>query len=301
MMPFYGDPELFRLAVASVQEQTDPNWTLTILDDLYPDESIEQWVRGLGDPRVEYRRNSKNLGVAANFAQCLRVATTEYLVIMGCDDLMRPNYVSAMRTLVVAHPHADYFQPGVRAVDGQGKPVRGAAEAAKARARARAVASARASSPTPSVELWGESLAASLLNANWTYFPSILWKAKTAREHGFRQEFHVVLDLALQLDIIAAGGSLVVDDTVLFDYRRHDASVSSWRAADGTRFEEERRFFTVQGELFDRMGWRAAAAQARLHATSRLNALATLPRAISSGSLAGVGALLKHASALPWR
>ena len=37
MMPFYGDPALFRLAVESILGQTDPGWRLVVIDDQYPD------------------------------------------------------------------------------------------------------------------------------------------------------------------------------------------------------------------------------------------------------------------------
>ena len=38
MLPFYGDPELLRRAVRSVQQQSRTDWRLTVVDDGYPDD-----------------------------------------------------------------------------------------------------------------------------------------------------------------------------------------------------------------------------------------------------------------------
>ena len=62
MVPFYGDPDLLKQTVASVRAQTDPEWTLTVVDDGYPDDSIPGYFAGLGDDRVRYERNEVNLG-----------------------------------------------------------------------------------------------------------------------------------------------------------------------------------------------------------------------------------------------
>ena len=37
VMPFYGDPGLFRAAVESVLAQSDGDWRLVVIDDVYPD------------------------------------------------------------------------------------------------------------------------------------------------------------------------------------------------------------------------------------------------------------------------
>ena len=55
----------------------------------------------------------------------------------------------------------------------------------------------------------------------------------------------MVQDLALLLDVVAAGGSMVLGDETVFLYRRHPGSDSALRAATGTRFDEEREFFST--------------------------------------------------------
>jgi hypothetical protein len=107
--------------------------------------------------------------------------------------------------------------------------------------------------------LRGEELAASLLRGNWLYFPSLCWRSEPLRRTGFREGLDVVQDLALVLDLVLDGQSLVVEPTTCFRYRRHRGSVSAVQAADARRFAEERHFFLDAAQRMRDRGWRRAA------------------------------------------
>ncbi|MDY7542789.1 glycosyltransferase family 2 protein [Cryobacterium sp. 5B3] len=285
MMPFYGDPALFRLAVQSVLDQDDPRWRLVVIDDLYPDTGPGEWVIGLDEPRITYIRNEVNLGVSGNFRKCTELATAEFTTIVGCDDLLRPNYVSRIHKLLDDFPDADFVQPGVSVMDASGHDTLPLADRVKGWYRPN-VAGATA--------LSGEPLAASLLAGAWTYFPSIAWRTARLRRHGFRTDLDVALDLALMIDIVATGGRLVLDDVPSFQYRRHSGSVSSWKANDGSRFIEESDFFAECAQRMTALHWSKAARIARRHLSSRLNALTRLPSSIGAGDRNGTALLLRH-------
>lgn len=285
MFPYYGDVSLMQLAVRSVLGQTDTDWRLTVVDDGYPDESIPGWFASLDDPRVRYFRNEKNLGANANYRKCLTLVEHDLVVIMGADDVMLPNYVEWLRAADAAFPEADIFQPGVHVIDERGASSNGPVERAKHFYAPRGKGMRALS---------GQDLAVSLLRGDWLYFPSLAWRARRMLEIGFRPGLDVVQDLALVLDIAKAGGTLVVDDQLAFHYRRHSGSDSSWRALEGTRFIEERRFFLQMAGEMDRLGWARAARVARLHVSSRANAATLLPRAAKAGNWAGVRNLARH-------
>ncbi|MFT4043973.1 MAG: glycosyltransferase family A protein [Gordonia sp. (in: high G+C Gram-positive bacteria)] len=260
MMPFYGDVAQFKQAVSSVLGQSDPDLRLVVVDDGFPDDEPRVWLAGLGDERVSYRRNDTNLGVNGNFRRCVELVTAERFVVMGCDDVMLPDYLATVRELAQAHPDAAVIAPGVEVIDSAGRVVRPLGDRIKSLL-----------APSGPTQLRGEALAASLYRGNWTYFPSLLWRAAPVREVGFRTGLDVVLDLALLCDLAAAGECLVYDPAVVFHYRRHDASVSSVQAVDGRRFDEETRFFAGERARCAARGWPRAARAARLHLTSRLH------------------------------
>lgn len=287
MMPFYGDIRFFKLAVESVLRQSDPNWRLVIVDDLYPDPAAGEWAASLDDVRVHYRRNKQNLGVSGNFARCVDLAESAFMVIMGCDDLLLPNYVERVQSLIGDFPDVSYVQPGVQVIDENGVATTPLPDLIKRFYRPRVSG--------PDV-LSGERLALSLLRGNWTYFPSIAWRTSIIKEIGFRPDLDVVLDLALQMRIVSENGSLVVDKAeTSYAYRRHAGSVSSWTAGDGTRFSEEAIYFMEVAATMRDLGWVRASRAARWHVSSRLNELASVPRAMRGAGARSALGLAVHA------
>ncbi len=264
MMPFYGDVAQFRQAVTGVLGQGDGDLRLVVVDDCYPDPAPGEWLASLDDPRVHYLRNDTNLGVNGNFRRCVELVEAEYFVVVGCDDVMTPDYLATVRALADDHPEAAVIAPGVEVIDDRDRVVRPLGDRIKDLLAPR-------TRPGEPVVLRGEAMATGLYHGNWTYFPSLLWRTAAVRDVGFRPGLEVVLDLALLVDLAAVGRSLVYDPTVVFHYRRHDASVSSVHAVDGRRFAEENAFFAEEARRCAARGWPRAARAARLHATSRLN------------------------------
>lgn len=282
MLPFYGDPELLRRAVRSVQEQDRTDWRLTVVDDGYPDDSIGPWFAGLGDDRVRYQRNPQRLGAQPNNRYCIDQVELPYFVMMGADDLMAPDYLRTVLALHARWPEAAVVQPGVAVMDEDDQPVRPLAD------RVKGLLAPRGRGPR---EVTGEDLVVSLLRGNWLYNPSLCWRTAALRQIP---ESADVFDLALPVAVIADGGSMVVDDHVVFRYRRHRSSDSGAGAAAGNRFAEERRYFRAEAERMSARGWRRASRAARGHISSRLNAAAQLAPALARRDRGALRTLGRH-------
>ncbi|WP_030773815.1 glycosyltransferase family 2 protein [Streptomyces sp. NRRL F-2664] len=287
MLPYYGDVQLMQDAVRSVLAQTDRDFRLVVIDDgKEPD--VPGWFAGLGDDRVHYTRNEQNLGITKNFQKCVQLSEADYVVIMGCDDLLHPHYLETVRAIVEAQPGIGMVQPGVEVIDGTGQVAQGLADNTKKRLYAPQVKGRRL--------MGGEELAASVLRGNWLYFPSIAWRGEVLRKVNFRDDYSVIQDLALVVDLLEAGEQMVIDNsTTVFQYRRHAVSESSVQAFSGTRFAEAERYFSAVAARMDARGWPKAARAARFHSASRLHALTMLPGALRSGNKAGARTLAKHA------
>ena len=274
MLPYYSHPDSAWAAIQSVLDQTSDAWRLVCVDDAYPGDPIRERLEALGDPRVVYIRNEANLGLAKNFNRCLDLVESPYFVMMGDDDRMHPDYIRVLSRLVENNPDVDVFQPGVNVIDESGNSVRPLADRVKGWVRPRVGENGRI--------LTAEQMAESLIRADWAYFPSIVWKSEVARSHRFDEQWAVALDLGLLLDIALAGGSMMVTDDVVFDYRRHLRSVSSVTAASGSRFEQEAAFFDAYAARMQAQGWRRAARIGRRRSISRLNAASEMLGAIAS-------------------
>ncbi|HJQ45115.1 MAG TPA: glycosyltransferase family 2 protein [Amycolatopsis sp.] len=286
LMPYYGDVGLMREAVRSVLAQTDSRWRLTVVDD-GAEPGVPEWFDGLGDERVRYLRNDRNLGVTGNFNRCLELAEHDLVVLMGCDDRMLPGYLETVLAAHDAVPDAGIIQPGVRLIDGAGRPTRTLVDEAKRRVYAPKVADRLLMS--------GERLALSLVRGDWLYFPSLCWRSSALEGVRFRDDLGVIQDLALLLELVQRGESLLVDNTVCFEYRRHAASESSTALQAGARFAEAEAFFAETATRLAEHGWGRAARAARLHLSSRLFAVTQLPSALADPGRRGAGALARHA------
>ncbi|AWB95894.1 glycosyl transferase family 2 [Agromyces badenianii] len=286
MMPFYGRTDHFLAAVESVLAQSDPDWRLFVIDDHNPDEEPGRRLREIHDPRIHYHRNAENQGINATFQAAIDRSENEWLTIFGCDDILLPGYVERVGRLAAQHPRAAFIHPGTRVIDETGGRAVPLVDRVKALYRPRVRGTA---------ELGGQDLATSLTRGNWMNFPAIAWRRAEVRAVGIRPGYRIVQDLALAIDLLYRGGTLVLDDTVVFEYRRHASSVSSWRATDGSRFVEEQRFFRGLAAEFRARGWKHAERAARAHLSSRINALTQLPGAVRSSSTGAPAVLVKHA------
>ncbi|MFW0155380.1 glycosyltransferase family 2 protein [Rothia sp. P6271] len=283
LFPYYGDVDFMKQAVRSVLGQTNPHWRLVVVDDGYPDDSIPGWFESLNDERITYMRNEKNLGANGNYTKALSFVENELVTVMGADDVMLPNYIDWFIEAAQEHPQAQIFQPGCVVIDENNALSNTLVEKTKAYYR-----------PNTSTELSGEELAVSILRGDWLYFPSLGWRAETIVGLGFREGLNVVQDMALVLDVAMSGGSLYYDEAVAFMYRRHKASDSSWRALEGTRFDEERTYFETIAQEMSALGWKKAAMVARVHFSSRMHALTLLPQATMAKKWNGVKNLVNH-------
>lgn len=287
MLPFWGKPEYLFETVDSVMTQDSDEWHLTVIDDCYPDERVPAYFASLHHPRVTYIRNEANAGIIANFRKCVELADAEYMTILGCDDRLLPQYVSTILADAKRFPGIDIIQPGVRTIGADGAPNSSLGDRIKSVLRPR--------TPDGPWMVSGGSACATLLTGDWLYWPSLAFNTAVLKTTPF-QDYEIILDLALIIDILAAGGQLLVDPALCFEYRRHAASLSGReKLLDGSRFSDERRYFRQAARQMAQHRWTKARFAASLHATSRLYAATLLPAALRTRNTKAIKALVRHA------
>ena len=286
-VPYWGDPALMRRTIESVLAQRDDRWRLTVVDDAYPDPTIQDWIGTLEDERITYVRNETNRGITENYATCRALAQQDLVMFLGCDDVLHPNFVATVLDAAHTFPTAAIIQPGVDIIDEHDQHASTLVDSIKQR-----IARPRVDRVT---ELSGEPLAASLLAGNWMYWPSLVFRTQVVNAFDFRDELPIIQDLALVLDMVVAGESLVLVPTTCFSYRRHSQSASATTLVDGTRFAGDRRYFRIAAEQARALGWRRAERAARMRLLSRAHALSMVPGAMLRRGDAPVRPLLTHA------
>ena len=245
-----------------------------MVDDNYPDPEPARWFSTLADPgQVPAQR--AGLGANGNYRRCLELASAPLVLIMGADDVMLPDHLQVVDRCVRAHPEATVVHTGVEVIDENDNTVRPLGDRVKG--------FYAPSGPGTRVGRGGYGGEPAPRQLDLLPVPRLADRLHPAI--GFRGGLDVVQDLALLLDVATAGGSLMFDPRLTFNYRRHSDQDSTVRALDGRRFDEEREFFLREAASFDRLGWTNAARVARWHVSSRLNALTLLPRAVRATRL----------------
>lgn len=258
LLPYWGDVGLLKKAVESVLAQTEKDWRLLVFDDCYPSDEPAKYFANLKDKRITYYKHKKNIGITNNFNFALKAAKAEFCVMLGCDDIMLPAYAeTALRNIGTA----DFYQPFVTVIDGNGTPYLPLGDKVKRLLR-----------PKKPGIYSGERLATSLCRGNWLYFPSIMWRTKTLKRYSFDPSYKITQDVMLELNIIKDGGTLYLDNATTFQYRRFAQSLSSReKSKHGVRFSEESKVYDHFARIFNEIGWKSAARAAKLRIASRLN------------------------------
>ena len=174
LLPFYGDPDLLRETIRSVLEQTDPDWTVTVVDDGYPDPEVEAWIRGLADDRIA---TTATRPTSAPTTTTARRSHGDPRVHRGARG-RRPfgRATSRGRGPCSADGEVDVLHPGVAVIDQHGVVVSPLGDRIKGWLRPGAT----------STPLRGEQAVRTLMHGNWTYFPSIVWRRSLVSGRGLR-------------------------------------------------------------------------------------------------------------------
>ncbi len=285
--PYYLEPKILFELVDSVVAQTRGEWLLTVVDDQYPGTAAEDYIREIGDPRIEYVRNEVNLGATDNVTKCMSLGKGDYLVVMGADDALEPNYVETVLGMFERHPNAIMAHPGVIVIDEHSKPH----DPLPLADRVKVFAGRNAWKHR---ELDGPDALASLMNGNWLYVPAMAFRQEVVEGTTIRKDFGSIGDLGWVTELLLKGGTLALDPTPAFRYRRHMGSHSSNHAKDVLRFDEERFFYLDAAKRLEAKGWTKAARAARLHVFSRLHAMQSALDALKGGDVKRTMALAKR-------
>lgn len=112
--------------IESVLAQTYAHWELLIVNDASP-EDIEEVVSHYSDSRIRYYQNATNFGAKRLVEQwnyCLSLASGDYVICMGDDDLLLPNCLSTYAELIERHPDIPLLHGLTQIIDENGEVVR---------------------------------------------------------------------------------------------------------------------------------------------------------------------------------
>lgn len=108
--------------IQSILGQSYADFEVIVLNDCSP-EPVEKIVRSFSDNRIRYYENESNVGAVRltdNWNRCVALAEGEFVVIMGDDDRLEPEYLEEFIALMARYPGLDAYHCRSLVIDDQG-------------------------------------------------------------------------------------------------------------------------------------------------------------------------------------
>jgi glycosyltransferase involved in cell wall biosynthesis len=118
-IPTFSRVHYLKEAVAAALSQTYENVEVIIGDD-GQSESIRVWGEEVAnrEPKIRYQRNGRNLGLAGNWNALADAARGDFIVIIGDDDRLLPDFVSKLVDAI--SPGGSVAFSNLHLIDGDG-------------------------------------------------------------------------------------------------------------------------------------------------------------------------------------
>lgn len=268
-VPFHAGLEYLAEALASARAQTDPEWSLLVVDDSGRESGARALVEALDDARVRYVANPVNLGMVACWNRCLDLAGgedggggAELVTLLHADDRLLPDYVACAKRLAAAHPRAAALFTASVTIDAAGRRRLSLQDDIKRLLVPRGGSE---------VVLAGEPGLRALMRGNFVVCPTLVWRRAVLAGRRFEPRWRQVQDLELLTRLLCAGETLVGSRTPAYAYRRHAANATARQTESLLRFEEEFQIFDEIATRARALGWRRAEGVSRRKTILRLH------------------------------
>ncbi|WP_428665801.1 glycosyltransferase [Reyranella sp.] len=269
VIPTYNAVRWLHETVDSILAQKFRDFELLVLDNASTDDTPAVIGR-YSDSRVDFRRNSTNLGFAGNVNRGCREARGEFIMVIGADDRLMPDFLTAAVDFLDAEPGVSMVHGPAAWIDAEGRRFGGTAGGwARITPGPRAMLGA-----------FGDGFC----------FSTMLMRTAAIRATGpFDEAWREVVDLWLFMRMCLAG-QIGYLDRVLCEYRVHDAAMSMPMYRANLMF---RRQMTAARECFAWPEAVAAGASGYRRAAER-HAAATAIEVLHMSRADGYGAFLRN-------
>jgi cellulose synthase/poly-beta-1,6-N-acetylglucosamine synthase-like glycosyltransferase len=269
VVPTFNAERWLRETVDSVLAQRFQDFELLVLDNASTDDT-PAIIGRYSDTRVEFRRNPTNLGFAASVNRGCREARGEFIIVIGADDRLLPDFLTEAVAFLDAEPGISMVHGPAAWIDAEGRRFGGTADG------------------------WSRITRGShaMLGAfgDGFCFSTMLMRTAAIRATGpFDEAWREVVDLWL-FQRMCLAGQIGYLDRVLCEYRVHDAAMSMPMYRANLMF---RRQMTAARECF---AWpeAVAAGAAGYRRAAERHAAATAIEVLHMSRADGYGAFLRN-------
>jgi glycosyltransferase involved in cell wall biosynthesis len=121
MIPVYNCANYLTETLTSVLQQSDDSFQIEVVDDCSTDADVEHLVATIGKGRVQYFRQSRNVGSLRNFNTCINRSRGNFIHLLHGDDRIRPGFYEQFDSLFKNHPQLGAAYCRFAYINSQGK------------------------------------------------------------------------------------------------------------------------------------------------------------------------------------
>lgn len=103
-IPTYNRAAFIPKAIESALGQTYKNIEVIVVDNASTD-NTEEIIASYSDPRLNYVRNSENIGQFGNLNRCIELYNGDFLHILHSDEYIEPNFTEQCVKFFEEHPN----------------------------------------------------------------------------------------------------------------------------------------------------------------------------------------------------
>jgi glycosyltransferase involved in cell wall biosynthesis len=212
IMPVHNCRAFVLDAVNSILNQTFRDTEFIIVDDASNDGTWEI-LETCGDERIVVVRQGARTGPYPARNKALRIARGEFIALMDADDVSRPERLARQVKFLRANPETAMVGTCYRIIDEEG--------AEKSRWE---------------VLLDNDEIKRELPNRNWFCGPSVMFRRGCLRKVGiFDERYRCAADYDMWMRIAEKFNVANIGE-FLYDYREHDAQITTARRAEQDEF-----------------------------------------------------------------
>ncbi len=123
ILPVRNGGSYVKECVHSILSQTLPDFHFQILDNCSTD-GTREWLESLNDPRITIYPADRSLTIEENWSRITTISKSEFITLIGHDDILDSHYLVTMDQLIAQHPTATLYQTHFRYIDSVGATLR---------------------------------------------------------------------------------------------------------------------------------------------------------------------------------
>lgn len=250
-IPYHNSFNYLVECLSSLKAQDFPTFKVTVIDDGSSDDQAELHIIQMQDSRFSYIKNSENLGLPQNFQKCVDRARSDWVVILGHDDRLPPDYVRSL-SIHLHDKSIGFIQPKVDVIDSAGGKSHNLADSVKFFIRKCIIWAQKNKKSQVAIKIESRAILPWFFFGNPFYFPTIVWNRTVLQSFGFNQNLPITLDYDLIFRILNNGFSVTFLQDVSAIYRRHGESASGKLTSMLERLDEETRVLKTFGVALEK-------------------------------------------------